>query len=127
MSRSRLAKLNRPHRTNQRLAMQMTDVLAEMVLQDIKWGRHQEHADSHPAVETRLPSAAWAKLLVETFAREGAQNWAAIALEEFLEALEARPGAARRAELVQLTAVLFQWIDNIDRRELKRREKGNKP
>ncbi len=122
MKRSGLTRLSRPHRTNQRLAMQMTEIIAEMGRQDAKWGRHRDLLDSHALLEELLPSEADGKRLVERLRRQGQNTWGAIALEEFLEAVDAMPGATRRRELVQLTAVLFQWIDNIDRRELKRLE-----
>lgn len=43
-------------------------------------------------------------------------TWTDIALEEFCEAVEAPDDEQRRKELVQLAAVVFAWIEDIDKR-----------
>lgn len=133
---------SRPERQNRRLAMQMTDVIREMAAQHAKFG--PQHglldvdvrvdliaAEAHRACVARdvyqIPGAARARHMVERAKAEGRNEWAAIALEEFCEAIEARPGRERRVELVQTIAVLFRWVDEIDRREIHARQShGNR-
>lgn len=46
---------------------------------------------------------------------EGNPSWAAIAIEELAEAIDAPTEAARREELVQLATVCAAWIEMIDK------------
>ncbi len=62
-----------------------------------------------------IPSEWTAKARVNEFHRLGVLTWADIALEEFAEAISARNEFDRREELVQLAAVIMQWIECIDR------------
>lgn len=62
-----------------------------------------------------VPDELACKMACEQAVHDGDLTWGDIALEEYVEALEAPDEAKRRAELVQLAAVVAQWIECIDR------------
>jgi hypothetical protein len=107
----------------------MVDVLAERQRQDKKWGE-QNHPSVDPVLQSRvggcvpermcreyeIPCEERAKYLCQTAAAHHECTWTHIALEEFCEAVSAPDDAARRGELVQLAAVVVQWIECLDRR-----------
>lgn len=103
----------------------VNEILNERERQDRKWG-----IQNHPCVPSnitalnihkvyRLPSEKEAKDMCENAFRMGNGTWGHIALEEFVEALCAPTEELRRAELVQLAAVIVANIENIDRNKAK--------
>lgn len=113
------------------------EVLVERARQDEKWG-DQNHPDLHPSLTADdicltlydvlahygVPGADRAKEYVDACAGVGESNWIGIALEEFVEAVEAAAlidGGSHsverlRTEVIQLAAVCVQWVQAIDRR-----------
>lgn len=100
------------------------EVQYERRLQDKKWGQQDHPSVYDDSVADReklcrwlaIPTQAQAKATVERLAKNGGLTFSDIALEEFCEAVEAPGDFERRAELVQLAAVVQQWIEAIDRR-----------
>lgn len=108
------------------------EVRCERDRQNAKWGE-QNHPDvdqvlmnrpggcspQRMAEEYEIPNATRAKFITDVRAARGECTWAAIAVEELAEAVEAAAlgdTAALRTELVQVAAVAVQWIQAIDRR-----------
>lgn len=107
------------------LAAVLIEVAAERDRQDFKWGQqdHPSHGtfDSTHLTPARFHLGADADALrnrCDHRARTGRISWADIALEEIAEALDADTEQARRAELVQVAAVIVAWIQCIDRHTL---------
>lgn len=93
------------------------EVQAERVRQDIKWGRQEW--PSVPLDEPRdhrIFKEAMAKQHCQATEKDGTLAWIDIAQEELQESGAAKDDVECRGELVQLAAVVFAWIDNIDRR-----------
>lgn len=97
----------------------LAEIAAERVRQDAKWGEQ-----NHPSIPAdcddlslryNVPDELACKMACEQAVHDGDLTWGDIALEEYVEALEAPDEAKRRAELVQLAAVVAQWIECIDR------------
>lgn len=91
----------------------LSQVLAERIRQDEKWGE-QNHRDG-----TSVANESWAdtaRANCQQAADEGVTSWAGILYEEFTEAMAEEDPAALRAELVQVAAVAVAWIEAIDRR-----------
>ena len=97
-------------------------IRAERSYQDEKWGEQD-----HPSIDGGtdgtgkaeiygLPTEWDIKQSLAPLAKRGALTWADIAIEELVEAIEAKDESMRRGELVQLAAVVVAWIENIDRR-----------
>lgn len=104
------------------------ELYEEILKQDSKWGQ-QNHPSVDPLLlergalrmseEYEIPSETRAKQMCETTAISGTVTWGHIALEEFAECICAQSDQDRRKELVQLAAVVVQWITCIDRRSGK--------
>lgn len=101
------------------IASVLADIAAERGQQIEKWGI--QSLPSIPGVDAvnvteylGIPSEADAKEVCQTAHAEGSLSWADVALEEFCEAVQAPP-SKRRAELVQLAAVVVAWIEDLDR------------
>ena len=98
------------------------DVMAEIERQDEKWGEQNppDFALLPPferAVYHGIPDEATAKRLCEDRARNNTHTWADILVEEIAEAVGCIDRYSLREELVQVAAVVHQWIAAIDRRE----------
>lgn len=118
----------------------LDEILAERRRQDEKWGE-QNHPDVDPVLlkrrdgtrmceEYEIPSETRAKWLCQEHARRGDISWPHIAVEEMSEAVAAfttKNVAEGRRELVQLVAVVIQWIQAIDRREAPRPSEPSAP
>lgn len=119
----------------------LSEIAAERVRQDTKWGE-QNHASLSPVLtnheggasatdlcwDLEIPTADRARFLCEAAFKRGDGSWAHIASEEFSEAICAETPDARRAELVQLAAVVVAWIECIDRnaaRQINTPEESN--
>jgi hypothetical protein len=91
-----------------------TEIGAERARQDAKWGQQ-----NHPSVTKDPRQYIWSadilQQLCDSRFEDGTGAWADIALEEIAEAIEAKDDAERRAELIQLAAVVMAWIECIDR------------
>ena len=90
------------------------EIDAERARQDAKWGEQ-----NHPSRSNELHgimSADSARSMCDARFADGRGAWADIAVEELAEAIDAPDEVARRAELVQLAAVVVAWIECIDRR-----------
>ncbi len=73
--------------------------------------------------EYEIPTERRAKQLMETSNDRLCVTWAHIALEEFCEAICAEDEDSREEELLQLSTVLFSWIQDIRyKRELNKIE-----
>ena len=119
------------------------EIAAERQRQDAKWGE-KNHPSACPVLtgrmrldpdrlceEYEIPTEARAKWLCQTHSKRGDVSWPHIAVEEMSEAVAAFADGAEengRGELVQLAAVIVQWIECIDRRERARelREDGER-
>lgn len=101
----------------------------ERIKQSEKWGQ-QNHPSSYNYGETfdyptliakynkevlGIIDEKSIKMLVDGEHRTGTSNWTSIALEEFVEVANAANDYERRNELVQLAAVVVQWIECLDR------------
>lgn len=118
----------------------ISDVLAERLRQDLKWGE-QNHPNVDPALieyqaslsrvaeDYEIPTADRAKALCQLAASGRGCTWAHILIEEVAEAIEAAaihdkavhadavlaPGLrmALRDELIQVAAVAVQWAEKL--------------
>lgn len=98
-----------------RLEVIFDEVAAERKRQDAQWGEQ-----NHPSVD---PGHAWyscrdegsAKSDCELATMMGRLTWGHIACEELAEALHAANDTDRRAELIQLAAVIVAWCECLDR------------
>lgn len=104
------------------------DVVEELQAQLDKWG-----IQNHPSVdqvlskrpcgctsermceEYEIPTESRAKFLCEMANSRQQLTWSHIAVEELSEVISAPDDVMRRQELVQLAAVVLNWIDSIDR------------
>lgn len=116
--------------------MNYEEIRAERERQNVKWGE-QNHPDvcsspdgapwsaEYVAYKYRVPTEAEAKGLCQNAHEQNKQTFAHIAVEELCEAIAAAAECQNgigtvqdlRKELVQLAAVVVQWIEAIDRRE----------
>lgn len=85
-----------------------------------KWGEQNYHSlpptgRAYITYTLILPEEMAIKELVNKEHSENKQNWASIALEEFLEVVNAPNDYERREELLDLAAVIVQQIECIDR------------
>jgi hypothetical protein len=93
-----------------------SEVIDETLAQDAKWGQ-QDHPSVLPSTFfPGLPSEQYAKDMCKLAFERGKGTFTHIVYEEFLEAVHAKNELERRAELVQLAACVYQWIQAIDRR-----------
>lgn len=90
------------------------EVLAERDRQDAKWGE-QNHSNGTGSLADK-ERAEHAKNATDAAARAGRVTWRDIAHEEVCEAFAESDPNLIRAELVQASAVLQQWIAAIDRK-----------
>lgn len=108
------------------------EVLAERERQVAKWGlqihpnisslKDTEHEDG---VTQRILSLYEAqaddfKDMNDDISENGTMGWDTILLEETYEALAETDPVKLRTELVQTAAVIFAWMDDLDRRENER-------
>lgn len=93
----------------------INDVLGERARQDAKWGlqHHPNGTSSNADARCRADDA---RTDCQIVAENGEVTWRHIATEEFFEALAETDPAALRAELVQVAAVVFNWIEDLDSR-----------
>lgn len=103
-------------------------VLAERERQVAKWG-----VQIHPDISTlhgvdnsesiladyEIEANAFKEANDEIVA-DGTMGWDTILLEEVYEALAESDPVKLREELVQSAAVIFAWLDDLDRREAER-------
>lgn len=108
------------------------EIIAERNRQDAKWGE-QNHPSLDPILtgrnggaspqrlceEYEIPSEARAKFKCNEAAEKRVLSWAHIAVEELSEAVSAIDDKTRRGELIQLAAVIVEWIQSIDRQNKK--------
>lgn len=95
----------------------LTEVLAERIRQDEKWGE-QNHPDIYQALWYPAPKSDEAKALCDVRAKARQISYTDILLEELAEAVdEARAGNKQllRDELIQVAAVSVAWIEKLDR------------
>jgi hypothetical protein len=92
----------------------LTDVYAERLAQDKKWGE-QNHPDG-----TGMPGddvlANSARESCDRAAKSGRLTFRHILMEEVYEACAESGAAELRNELIQVAAVAVAWIEAIDRR-----------
>jgi hypothetical protein len=106
----------------------INDILQEYENQILKWG-----LQNHPSVdnilmsrkggcspdrmceEYEIPTETRARLMCELASQRNQVTWSHIAVEELAEVISCRNDTERREELVQLAAVIYSWIDKIDR------------
>jgi hypothetical protein len=92
----------------------MSEVAAERVRQDIKWGE-QNHPDGTGGGRSAA-AAAGARMACKVAARDGSMTWRDVMREEVAEAFAETDPAKLRAELLQVAAVAAAWVEAIDRR-----------
>lgn len=99
----------------------LEEVFDERERQHEKWGEqnHPDGTGTDPEGDAEM--AEFAKQVCKQAAADGTVTYRHIAEEEFLEAFAESDPAKLRAELVQVAAVVVQWIETIDRRASKRR------
>ncbi|MCX5365884.1 NUDIX hydrolase [Streptomyces sp. NBC_00124] len=93
----------------------LSEVLAERIAQDAKWGE-QNHLDGTGVAPEQRELADNARAMCQQVFAEGRGDWAHVLFEEVREALAERDPAKLRAELLQVGAVAVAWIEAIDRR-----------
>jgi hypothetical protein len=103
----------------------LSDVLAERVRQDKKWGE-QNHPDGTSGATLAIftvyaRDASAAKRECDRAAKAGTLTWANILFEEVAEALEETDERRLEEELIQVQAVACAWTEAI------RRRRGQKP
>lgn len=89
------------------------EVLAERERQHLKWGE-QRHP-SGTGGRLRRQDADLHRVTCQSAARRGDVTWSHILLEEVYEALAEEDESALREELVQVAAVCFAWLEDLDR------------
>ncbi len=106
----------------------LQQIRQEREKQTEKWGE-QNHPSLCPVLTNReggasperyaedleIPTEARGKQICEFATKAKRLNWGAIAVEEFAEVVAAHTDYERRSELVQLAAVIVQWIECLDR------------
>ncbi|MET9142410.1 hypothetical protein [Streptomyces sp. NPDC004042] len=93
----------------------LSEVLAERIRQDEKWGE-QNHPDGTSSDYTSRLMATSARVLTEYASERGTLTWRRILDEEFHEVLAETDPVRLRTELVQVAAVAVAWAESIDRR-----------
>ena len=89
------------------------DIKAERARQEARWGRQDHEAGADPDFRERAETA---QIFCDAAAAVGEVTWFEIAEEEFWEAFSETDPVKRRAELVQLAAVIVAAIESEDRR-----------
>ena len=101
----------RPYRKNL-----LEEIELECDSQDAKWGI-QDHPDyTYMFLDVLSLDDRVARKACEDAFLIGYGSWTHIVLEELAEAVSAEDGTDMREELIQLAAVIVQWIHAIDRR-----------
>lgn len=115
----------------------LEEILRERARQDRLWGK-QDHPftiipdnimESNKAVRNsvcnwyEIPTEERAKEKLNLSASKNELTWSHIIIEELSEAISEADPEKRRAELIQLAAVVIASIENIDQ---KRKENGRK-
>ena|ERR1700748_1699925 len=97
------------------------EISAERLKQDVKWGE-QNLPSVVPGLTPKelseryeIPTEERGKKIYDHYASTGEQTFTDIAVEELTEVVGALNEKDRREELVQLAAVIVQWIEAIDR------------
>lgn len=98
------------------------DAIAEMIRQDEKWGtdRHHNDAPADPTGDRLLTAEILeraAKERLEEAFKSGNGSWLHILLEEVAEvetAAYSRDREHLREELIQVAALIFQWVKDLD-------------
>ncbi len=106
----------------------LSEIIQEHKNQLEKWG-----CQNHPSVdqvlttrkggcspermceEYEIPSESRAKSICDIAAKNREVTWAHITIEELSEVISCTSENDRRKELIQLAAVIYSWIDSIDR------------
>ena len=105
------------------------EIWLERQRQESKWGQ-QDHPSVDPILtgrnggatgdrlcqEYEIPSEERAKFLCDTAAKKNVLTWSHILVEEVSEVISAIDDKARREELIQVAAVVVEWIQSIDRK-----------
>lgn len=91
---------------------------SEREAQDAQWGE-QNHPSVGEMREYGVFDEEVSKKFCEWATQEGNLTWGHIACEELAEALNAPNDTDRRAELIQLAAVIVAWCECIDRNNRK--------
>lgn len=99
-----------------------TEITVEMINQDQRFGYNQEHR--FRSDRDRWEEAEAIKQTNEIRLSKGLSDWPLIAYEELLEAVQSDSLLEQRAELVQLAAVVHQWIAAIDNHNNKAKTNG---
>jgi hypothetical protein len=90
------------------------DIWVERDRQDAKWGE-QSHPDGTGG-EAFQTLAGWAKHAEKLASANGNTDWTLILLEEVYEALAESDRAKLREELIQVAAVVVNWVEELDTR-----------
>jgi len=96
----------------------LNDVWEERARQHARWGEQNLPDGTRPARANRARRGA-AKRACDKAAAQGQVTFAHILAEEFFEALCETDPDALRNELLQVAAVVCQWVEAIDRRRGK--------
>ena len=92
----------------------LSEVLAERIAQDAKWGE-QNHPNG-TGLNYQRHLADEERNACQAAFRNGRGTWRHVMAEEIAEANAEKDPAKLRAELVQVAAVAVAWIEAIDRR-----------
>lgn len=95
----------------------LLNVVLEMERQDNKFGANRNLPSVNKERFHGLVSEKDAKTLCENAMANGSETWADIAVEEMAEVVYSTDDKNRKQELIQLIAVLCQWVKNIERNE----------
>lgn len=91
------------------------DIAVERMRQDEKWGPQHHHDGTSARVFGQLADAY--RDDCDRAASTDRLTWRHILLEEVFEALGEQDQAKLRAELVQVSAVVVAWVEDIDSRK----------
>ena len=94
-----------------------TEIKAERKRQNEKWGE-QNHPDGTGGKEYEA-LAALARKNCDSATRYNECTWRHILTEEFAEALAESDESKLKTELIQTAAVIFAWLEAIERRHGK--------
>lgn len=96
----------------------IADVLTEIGRQDALWG-WQNWQSFDKGADYGIPSQVEAKSVLNERFADGVGSWADIFVEEVAEAFDEQGCVENlREELIQVAAVVIQWVSSIDRNEL---------
>lgn len=101
-------------RRRYRQAHILREVASERDRQDAKWGVQRHPNGTNPARYGQHRELS--RTLCDAAARQGVVTWRHILLEEVYEGLAEEHPAKLRSELVQVAAVVVNWIEDLDSR-----------